>query len=507
MKQLPLLLTLFLAMPAWAGIPATPVMTLYKFNGDLEIPYYTIDGFRKKGASAPAGFLTQGSSIIPCLVIRNGRPLTNRNGTPYVGFEVVVDSRIAASASTDRFKSVVARRKIMTVPNHHCDNSVRYVINVRKMFNLEKAPFFNPPASAPRMKAAGNSGTRGELDAVVRAFHASPWCETVNRTLLGRRSALSAAWERFIAANQRRCRWPKTTLARAKHLDYTMRTAIYEAHLDRGCNAYGTCERNIIALSIRNRAKESCSRYQGCRFPGDFQGVSSKVSQYNIWDEFLTQISGITSCFLRPTTASGSYGKLRALYENNVDDVQRILFGSDRDLVELFPGSSMRDLKALRHYYHAPAMGKCFPNHPRVEYMSGAVASNGNDFALIANTRIQVDKKVRGGYLFREFLVQEEPERDVVSVVDNYPGFVVDARKVRLKGGSRCPAYGIPRGCRFDRIGRYRRTPPWLKAGKALGIQCRVQDRGEQCLNPAVPKTVIVGGACDTQMRPVSGVR
>jgi len=34
-----------------------------------------------------------------------------------------------------------------------------------------------------------------------------------------------------------------------------MRTAIYEGHLDRGCNAYGACERNIIALSIRNRAQ------------------------------------------------------------------------------------------------------------------------------------------------------------------------------------------------------------------------------------------------------------
>ncbi len=505
MKQILRFLIAFICTHAWAGIPATPVMTLYKFNGDLEIPYYTVEGFQKRGASAPAGFLTQGSSVIPCLVIRSGRPLTNRTGTPYVGFQVVVDSRTATPASTERFKRVVAERKTMTVPNHHCDNSVRYVINVRKMYNLEKAPFFNPPASTRRMEAAGRRGAHGELDAIVRAFHDSPWCETVNRTLLNRRSALSAAWEQFINSNQHR--WPKATLARAKHLDYAMRTAIYEAHLDRGCNAYGTCERNIIALSIRNRAKESCSKYQGCQFPGDFQGVSSKVSQYNIWDEFLTQISGITSCFLRPTTRSSSYGKLRALYENNVDDVQRILFGTDRDLFELFPDTPMRDLKALRHYYHAPAMGKCFPNHPRVEYMSGAVASNGSDFALIANTRIQVDKKIRGGYLFREFLVQEEPERDVVSVVDNYPGFVVDAKKVRLKGASRCPAYGIPRGCRFNRIGRYRRTPPWLKAGKALGIQCRVRDRGEQCLSPAVPETVIVGGACDTQMRPVSGVR
>jgi hypothetical protein len=307
---------------------------------------------------------------------------------------------------------------------------------------------------------------------------------------------------------------------RARHLDFTMRTAIFEGHLGRGCNAYGTCERNIVALSIRNRARESCLGRQGCSYEGDFQGVASKVSQYNIWDEYLTQISGLTSCFLRNDlgsaafTATGKdspnakyFDKIRSIYEQNSADVQRILFGTDRDLATVFPGVPLGDLKAVRHYYHAPAMGKCFPTKNRVEYISGAVAQKGGNYALIANQRIEVERKMDGGYLFKEFLVRTEPDRDVTSVANNYPGFVIDGRKVSLRKPSNCPPYGIPRGCRFDRIGRYRKTPSWLDAGRPLGITCRVSDRGAQCQAKPTIKTVTVGDTCDTQMRPVAGVR
>lgn len=496
MNKLILLSLLVVAVRTWAGIPATPVMTLYKFNGKLDIPYYEIESFRKRGPSSPAGTLAQGTSLIPCLVIRNGKPLIDRKGTPYVGFEIVVDSRKATPSSTGKFKQTFAKRKSMSVPNHHCGNGVKHVINVREMYVLNKPPFFDPPGSG----RAG--GGKGELDQIVRSFHNSSDCAQANRKLIGRRRALAGGWDRFIGANTGK--WPKDTLARAKHLDYTMRTAIYEGHLDRGCNAYGSCERNIIALSIRNRGRSgSCSKAQGCRFPGDYQGVASKVSQYNIWDEYLTQISGLTSCFLRSDLSGG---KIAAMYAQNVGDVQRILFGNDQDLTDIFAKASLADVKEMRHYYHAPAMGKCFPKNKRVEYMSGAVASKGSDFALIANTRIQVGKKGGGGYSFKEFRFEEAPEKDVIDIVDNYPGFKVDARKVSLKGSSGCPPYGIPRGCNHRSVGRYRRTPPWLKAGKALGLQCQIRDLGSDCRGSGKQRTVTVGGSCDTQMRPVTRV-
>ena len=504
----PLFLALSLLAPlAVAGIPATPVMTLYQFNGALDVPYYDIDVFQRSGATTPAGSLSQGTSVIPCLVIRNGRPLTDSAGTPYVGFQVVVDSRTATPVSTERFKQTVAQRAALTVANHHCDDSVRHVIDVRRLYAMEKAPFFHRPADVGQGKSAGP--VQGELDAIIRAFHNSPDCDHANRELIGRRDALQRAWSGFSASKQ--TVWPPRQLERAKHLDYVMRTAIFEGHLDRGCNAYGGCERNIIALSIRNRGREGCISAQGCSREGDFQGVASKVSQYNIWDELLTQTSGLTACFLRDGLNAGPQGayytKLQMMYEQNLRDIERILFGEDRDLTELFPGNSLAELKSLRHYYHAPAMGKCFPNHDRIEYISGAVARRNDDFALLANTRIRVDKESKDGYLFRSFLVKAGEDRDEVQILDNYSGFVVDGRKIDLKKTISCPPYGIPRGCSFTEVGRYRTTPSWLNSGRPVELTCRIKDRGANCQKSGNLVTAKVGGICDTQMRPVAGIR
>ncbi len=495
-------LALLVSAPSWSAIPATPVMTVYQFNGPMEAPYYDADRFARSGTASRAGTLTQGTSLIPCLMIRNGAPLTDSGGTPYVGFEIVVDPRKASPGSTDVFKRAVAARKGMKARNHHCSAGVRNVISVRNLYALEKAPFFDPPPTGARGGSAGDS----QLDRIVRAFHASGDCAGVNRNLTRRRPALERAWDGFI--RKRSDLGSETTLARAKHLDYAMRTALYEGHLGRGCNAYGACERNTIILSIRNRAVGQCLRGQGCSFPGDFQGVSSSVSQYNIWDEYLTQISGLTSCFLRPDLSSNDYyAKIQAMYAQTVPDAERILYGGDAGLRDVFPDNRLSDLTSTRHYYHAPAMGKCFPNHDRVEYMSGAVARNGGDFALVANTRIQVGSKSGDGYAFKEFLFEEAPDRDIVSIRDNYPGFRVDARKVSLRKPSDCPAYGIPSGCRSGGAGRYRKVPNWLSAGKPVEINCRVTDRGESCRSGGSTRSVSVGGVCDKEMRPVAGVR
>ena len=508
MKYLVPLLLLVAAPPAVAAIPATPVMTLYRFNGDLDIPYYSVEGFARGGAGAPAGHLSQGSSVVPCLVIRNGEPLTDSNGTPYVGFEVVVDARKASPEATARFKNTVKERESLQVANHHCGRGVEHVLNVRDLYALSKAPFFDPPRAG---RGKGSDGA-GELDRIVRAFHNSAQCERANRGLIGRRGALERAWEDFTS--EQKGRWSGEALARARHLDYTMRTALYEGHIGRGCSAYGACERNVVALSIRNRARGQCARRQGCRFEGDFQGASSSVSQYNIWDEFLTQISGLTACFLRDDLGGGGnpegadyYAKIQAMYAQNVGDVERILYGSDADLADLFPGTPMAELLALRHYYHAPAMGKCFPGHPRVEYISGAVARKGGDFALIANSRIEAGDKVGGDYRFREFRFAEEADGDRVEIRDSYPGFLLDGRKVALRPAAGCVPFGIPGGCDTGTVGRYRKTPPWLASGNPLELKCHLMDRGAACDGRGSSRTVSVGGRCDKEMRPVARVK
>lgn len=484
-------------------IPATRLMTVYQFNGPQDVPYFDVERFARDGARNPAGTLAQGSAVIPCLVIRNGVPLTDEQGTPFVGFQTVINAHGATPASALMFEEAMAKRQTLAVTDHHCPPATDRVIDVRKLVALGKAPRFDPPM--PLEIVTGPGRGRTELDQIIRAFHISRYCAGANRRFVGRREALQRAWAGFAAEHA--SQWPAEKIARARHLEFVMRTALWEGHLDRGCNAYGACERNVIALSIRNRGVERCLRGQGCRFPGDFEGVASTVSQYNIWDEFLTQTSGLTSCFLRPDLeVQTPFMRWQAMYEQSVEAVERILFGGDGDLTDVFPGVPLDALKRLRHYYHPPAMGKCFPDHPRLEYMSGAVARRGDRYALIANSRIQVGERRGDGYLFHAADIEEKEDRDVVVISDRYPGFVVDGRKVSLAASPSCTPYGTSRSCRFETIGRYRKTPSWLSAGQPLQLICRVRASGEDCRGEPAVTTAQVGGTCDKLMQPVAGV-
>jgi len=488
------------ATPAQA-IPATPLMTVYQFNGALDVPIYDADRLLRDGPVAPVGTLAQGTAVVPCVVLRNGTPVTDRDGTPYVGFEVVVDSRTATAGADARKSAAAEQRKQLQVANHHCRAGTAQVIDVRKLIVSGAAPRFDPPLPSTTATAVGTS----QLDTIVRAFHASPQCASANEQLLDRRGALERAWTAF--ANAHAGEWPAAALARARQLDFVMRTALYEGHIGRGCSAYGGCERDAIALSIRNRAIGRCLAQQGCRSGGDFEGVASAVAQYNIWDEYLTQTTGLSSCFLRPDlTGLDRYAKPQAMYAQSVGDVERILFGSDAERSALFASNTDSELTRLRNYYHPPAMGQCFPQQPRLEYVSGAIAQRGDQFALIANTRVRVDEPVGRNYRFRQAIVDVEPNRDVVELADRYPGFVIDGRKIELKPSTRCTPYGVAPSCRFTDIGRYRKTPSWLSDGDPVALSCRIRARGESCTGEAVAESVTVGGACDTAMQLIAGV-
>jgi hypothetical protein len=93
--------------------------------------------------------------------------------------------------------------------------------------------------------------------------------------------------------------------------------------------------------------------------------VASKVSQYNIWDEYLTQISGLTACYLRDDLADHeNYAPLQAMYACRTWPMcSSILYRRRCRSARTVPRCrAIADIKRTAHYYHAPAMGKCFPS-------------------------------------------------------------------------------------------------------------------------------------------------
>ncbi len=137
-----------------------------------------------------------------------------------------MDARNATPQAAAGLGEAIARRKTLTVRNHHCAPGVRHVIDVRNLYAMEKRPFFDPPGGGKGRADAG-----GGPDGIVRAFHNSAQCAQANVRLMHRRQALKAAWDGFGRENSGR--WPAREMANARHLDYTMRTALFEGHLER----------------------------------------------------------------------------------------------------------------------------------------------------------------------------------------------------------------------------------------------------------------------------------
>ena len=66
---------------------------------------------------------------------------------------------------------------------------------------------------------------------------------------------------------------------------------------------------------------------------------------------------------------------------------------------------------------------------------------------------------------------------------------------------------GFPVAAGSTRSDDIEKTPSWINAGNPLELRCRIADQGETCQGETISKTVKVGGVCDTQMRPVTGVK
>ena len=197
----------------------------------------------------------------------------------------------------------------------------------------------------------------------------------------------------------------------------------------------------------------SASRNQGCRFPGDFQGAASSVTQYNIWDEYLTQISGLTSCFLRPDLAEDATTtpRSRPCTRRTSGTWSAILYGSEADLREIFPGTPARGSDLDASLLPRPSHGQVLPQpRPGGVHVGCGGAQRGGDFALIADTRIQVGAKAGERLQLQGVPVRRGAQGRRHPHPGQLSGLLVDARKVSLRPPGSCPPYGIPSGCRFE---------------------------------------------------------
>lgn len=137
------------------------------------------------------------------------------------------------------------------------------------------------------------------IDKALRQFHDSI-CTAPGVTL----SSLKQKWKAFVDSKQ--TERSKRIAMNAYHVDLVARTIIGEAQNKEGLydqdslqvlvkqhelknqgarfhSGMVQCQRDIIGLSIRNRAWTSANKLYGMNYRGDFAGAATKVSQYHIW--------------------------------------------------------------------------------------------------------------------------------------------------------------------------------------------------------------------------------
>jgi hypothetical protein len=210
------------------------------------------------------------------------------------------------------------------------------------------------------------------------------------------KAALLAKWKKFIESKtDARSR---QIAMNAQHVDITARTIMGEVQREKNLfnqssiqqlksevfhpNAV-SCQIDIVALSIRNRAfasKNYRSLY-GFSYPGDFTGVATRDTQFNLWFPEIVERGNyrLTSCFhsdhaeylAARKKKDSSYPAVRAFYEHAVIRVPKVFGFSGNDAREakddptylsnlfhadpqitLSSAERRKNLISYTHYYH-----------------------------------------------------------------------------------------------------------------------------------------------------------
>lgn len=260
----------------------------------------------------------------------------------------------------------------------------------------------------------GVTDDRLTLEAALKQFHSSIcMVEGVGR------AALLQKWKKFVDSKQGAR--AKQIALNAQHVDMVARTIMGEAqnedHLfDPGelqtlkKNVFHpkavSCQRDIIALSIRNRALTKKFKSYGHQYFGDFTGAASTGHQYNAWFANLVPHSNyrITSCFYSDKKgyldarkkSDSAYGNSIARYESVIRRLPIILgmVGKEEQaaatdssyLTKVFQAEPHKNIPAeenaqalsnYRHYYHPNNGGlkKGSADRATREYKVGVVKS------------------------------------------------------------------------------------------------------------------------------------
>ena len=260
----------------------------------------------------------------------------------------------------------------------------------------------------------------------VRQFH-NTLCESRRdprqaQTLDLEIKALETEWQDFI--DRQKSDADRKAARLAREIDLVTRTVTFEAHplgeldgkqpedckSDVDCPVSG-CERDAIALSIRNRGLHvSCKggkrSYLGCSFKGDFAGAATLPTGYSIWLPNWAH-PFIASCFLRGGVGSGkfrnfnpetgkNYLKRALAFERSLQNVAKVIYADD--LQKLFAYRESGDgpkqsLDRVLNYYHPQSMIGCNRDSYANLHTVGAAYierdnGKGKDYDLLMNRKL-----------------------------------------------------------------------------------------------------------------------
>lgn len=291
----------------------------------------------------------------------------------------------------------------------------------------QRCDFLQRQTLADQACGEGRSDCR-EIADLAFEFHNSSHCDEINRHARGepsRTEQLLAGWQAFIDKKSGGTCHPGppgpnplcNRLNRARDVDILTRTAVFEADGTNTNLARNKCEKQFIALTIRNIAysqdcanpKARWSVKSGCRYVGDVTSVATKPSEFNIWFPRESLTTRITGCFMRadadlvewpkskmisnPERAKRAFQVRKEDYLRTFESMVEMtdpdaqvarLFRVTRNQKELPAAEEHSVLGELKFYYHPVGMDKCDPSvYDKTVFVSmGYVTKNGRHYLM-----------------------------------------------------------------------------------------------------------------------------